>query len=309
MTDTHEANRRYWDDLASDWQQLTDRDGLWRRCAQEPELAFEGDALALIRSWCNDMTGKEVCVIGSGDNYAAFALAGLGARVTSTDISQRQLDIAEDRAGQLGLDIRFTRADAAGLAPLPDNAFDLVCSTNGFFVWISQPVRVFAAVQRVLKPGGIYIFYDIHPFQRPWQDQVQPLKMAKSYWDTGPYTDGEGASEFNWTLADLVNPMADAGLLLRKIMESPAKDPRFWEGHSYQPGTDSTLMDWRENPRAGLPVWLTACAQKMETPGNGHRWIETRDCCGTALLQIQATTSECSDDPDGAQLADIVPSA
>ena len=269
MTDTHEANRRYWDDLASDWQQLTDRDGLWRRCAQEPELAFEGDALALIRSWCNDMTGKEVCVIGSGDNYAAFALAGLGARVTSTDISQRQLDIAEDRAGQLGLDIRFTRADAAELVPLPDDTYDLVCSTNGFFVWISQPVRVFAAVQRVLKPGGIYIFYDTHPFQRPWQDQVQPLKMAKSYWDTGPYSNDEGAFEFNWTLADLLNPLADAGLVLQKTLESPADDSRFWEGYSYEPGMDSQLMDWHENPRAGLPVWLTVCAQKMEIPGNG----------------------------------------
>jgi hypothetical protein len=93
--------------------------------------------------------------------------------------------------------------------------------------------------------------------------------MANSYWDTGPYTDGEGASEFNWTLADLVNPLAGAGLILRQIMESPAKDPRFWEGHSYGSGADSTLMDWQENPRAGLPVWLTVCAQKMGLPGNG----------------------------------------
>ena len=230
MTDIHGANRRYWDDLASDWQELRDRDGLWRRCTQEPELAFEGGALALIRTYCGDLAGKKVCVIGSGDNYAAFALAGLGAQVTSTDISQRQLDIARGRASQLGLDIDFVRADAAELAPLPDNAHDLVCSTNGFFVWISQPARVFTAVQRVLKPGEVYIFYDIHPFQRPWQDEVQPLKMAKSYWDTGPHTDNEGTSEFNWTLADLVNPMADAGLILRQIMESPAKDPRFWEG-------------------------------------------------------------------------------
>jgi len=226
VTDIHEANRRYWDDLASDWQALRDRDGLWRRCAQEPELAFEGGALELILSCCGDLAGTEACVIGSGDNYAAFALAGLGARVTSTDISQRQLDIAHVRAGHLGLDIDFVRADAAGLAPLPDNAFDLVCSTNGFFVWISQPARVFAAVQRVLKPGGVYIFYDIHPFQRPWQDQVEPLQMEKSYWDTGPYTDDEGTFEFNWTLADLVHPLADAGLLLKKFAESPRRGPR-----------------------------------------------------------------------------------
>ena len=223
MTDAHRASQRYWDDLASDWQELRDRDGLWRRCAQEPELAFEGGVLTLIRTYCGHLAGKRVCVIGSGDNYAAFALAGLGARVTSTDISQRQLDIAQDRAGQLGIDIDFVTADAADVAPLPNDTYDLVCSTNGFFVWISQPARVFAAVQRVLKPGGIYIFYDVHPFQRPWQDQVQPMKMATSYWDTGPYTDNEGTSEFNWTLADLVNPLAGAGLVLENIVESPRR--------------------------------------------------------------------------------------
>jgi 2-polyprenyl-3-methyl-5-hydroxy-6-metoxy-1,4-benzoquinol methylase len=55
------------------------------------EVAFVGRALELIRAYCRDLAGREVCVIGSGDNYAAFALAGLGARVTSTDVSEQQL--------------------------------------------------------------------------------------------------------------------------------------------------------------------------------------------------------------------------
>ena len=134
----HEANRRYWDRLSPDWKALRDRDGLWRRCAGEPELAFAGEALALIRAYCGDLHGQDVCVVGSGDNYAAFALAGLGGNVTSTDISGRQLDVARERSRQLGLDITFVRADAADLAPLPDERFDLVCSTNGFFVCISR---------------------------------------------------------------------------------------------------------------------------------------------------------------------------
>jgi len=260
-TSLHKANQQYWDALSSHWKELRDRDGLWQRCPHEPDLAFEGDALNVINTFCGNLEGKEVCVIGSGDNYAAFALAGLGARVTSTDISQRQLDIAQERARQLNLDIHFIQADAAELASLPDNTFDLVCSTNGFFVWISEPARVFAAVQRVLKPGGFYIFYDIHPFQRPWRDQIEPLQMEKPYRDTGPYAE-EGSYEFNWTLADILNPLADAGLVLKRIVESPPKDARFWEGHSYEPGTNSALMDWQNNPRAGLPVWLTVCAQK-----------------------------------------------
>ncbi|HNT76303.1 MAG TPA: class I SAM-dependent methyltransferase [Anaerolineae bacterium] len=260
----HEANRRYWDALSPHWKSLRDRDRLWERCPREPDLAFEGGALALMQTCCGDLADRAVCVIGSGDNYAAFALAGLGACVTSTDISQGQLEVARERAQRLGLAMEFVRADAADLAPLPAAAFDLVCSTNGFFVWIAQPARVFAAVQRVLKPGGCYVFYDVHPFQRPWRDQVDPIQMAKSYWDVGPYTEVEtGACEFNWTLADLLNPLAEAGLVLRQVLESPAKDARFWEGHSYEAGVNAALMDWQVNPRAGLPVWLTVCAQKV----------------------------------------------
>jgi SAM-dependent methyltransferase len=261
----HETNQQCWDKVSSHWKELRDRDALWQRIPHETDLAFAGEALEVIQTFCGNLAGKNVCIIGSGDNYAAFAVAGLGARVTSTDISQRQLDIAQERAQQLGLDMKFMRADAADLASLPDNTFDLVCSTNGFFVWISQPAQVFEAVQRVLKPGGFYIFYDIHPFQRPWHDQTKPLQMNKPYWDTGPFQDDAGDRfEFNWTLADLLNPLADAGLVLKKIIESPAKDARFWEGYSYEPGTNSALMDWRNNPRAGLPVWLTVCAQKQQ---------------------------------------------
>ncbi len=32
MNEIHEANRRRWDDMAADWEERLNRDGLWRRC-------------------------------------------------------------------------------------------------------------------------------------------------------------------------------------------------------------------------------------------------------------------------------------
>jgi len=261
--DRHEANRRYWDRLSDDWKALRERDGLWRHCSDHPELAFQGAALYLIRTFCGDLQGQRALVIGSGDNYAAFALAGMGAAVTSSDISLRQLDVARQRAVILGLPIKFVRADAAGLDGIPDNAFDLVFSSNGFFVWIAELAQVFASVQRVLKPGGCYIFYDIHPFQRPWADQTGSLVMAQPYGVVGPQPDPQdGTYQFTWTLADLLNPLCESGLVLRRLVESPAGSARFWQDYAYEASTDDSLNDWRKNPRAGLPVWLNVCAQK-----------------------------------------------
>ncbi|MBI91677.1 MAG: hypothetical protein CME05_00485 [Gemmatimonadaceae bacterium] len=106
-----------------------------------------------------DLASAQVAVVASGDNYVAFALAGLGAKVTSIDISEQQLDVARERAAELRLEMKFYRADAADLAGVADASSDLVVSRNGFFVWISEPLAVFDAVFRILRPGGHYGFY------------------------------------------------------------------------------------------------------------------------------------------------------
>ena len=262
----NQANQHYWDAMAPDWQTLRDQDQLWRLCPQQPELAFDGEALAMIRQYVGDLQDKQACVVGSGDNYVAFALAGMGASVTSTDISTQQLAVASKRAKKLGLDIAFVQADATTLEGIGEGEFDLVCSSNGFFVWIAEPGRVFQQVRRVLKPGGFYIFYDIHPFLRPWKEQIAPLEMERPYTATGPFEyEGYGQAnyQFHWRISDLINPLLGSGLILRQLAESPAKEARFWEGISYTPGADPGLLDWRNNPRAGLPVWLTVAAQKV----------------------------------------------
>lgn len=263
ITEMHEANRRSWNNIAGFWAEMRERDGLWRRCPSEPELGFAGGAFELIGSFAGDLEGKKVAVVGSGDNYAAFALAGMKAQVTSIDISERQLETASARANQLGLKIDFVQADATDLEPLTEETFDLVCSSNGFFVWIADLLGVYGEIFRILQPGGYYVFYDVHPFQRPWKDGTRAVEVGKSYWQTGPYRDKkDGTFEFVWTLGDILNPASDAGLVLRRILERPAGDENFWEGSSFLPCNDKRLLDWKENPLAALPVWLSAALQR-----------------------------------------------
>src|SRR5580693_771349 len=90
MTDQfHEANRRRWDAGSASWAHHADTRGIWEKCHRDPSLALDPAEL----KWVSDVSGKSVAVLGSGDNQAVFALAGLGAKVTSVDISEQQLNV------------------------------------------------------------------------------------------------------------------------------------------------------------------------------------------------------------------------
>lgn len=97
MGKMHEANRKGWDAAA-----LVGKGQLspvnWRCCLRDPGLVFSRQEM----KWLAHVSGKDICVLGSGDNLAVFALAGLGARVTSVDISREQLNIAGKRGRSSG---------------------------------------------------------------------------------------------------------------------------------------------------------------------------------------------------------------
>jgi len=262
MNEMHESNRKYWDASSPEWRKLDEED--WRKCPEQPSIAFEGKMLEMIQDFVGDMNGKKLCIIASGDNYAAFALAGMGAQVTSTDISEKRLEIARERARVLGQEIRFIQCDASNLTPVEDNGYDLVCSTPGTYVWISSLDKVYSEVYRILKPGGLFIMREIHPFTRPWKDQPE-FEIDHPYFETGPYKSeesGQTTYEFLWTMGDFINSLANNGLVVRRISEEPAEKPSYWEGRYYGKGGDESLLDWHVNPRAALPQWMVIAAQK-----------------------------------------------
>lgn len=255
MNRYHEANRQGWDAVSDGWQANIDTQGLWRRCHLEPELALAQEELAYLR----DVAGKSVCVLGSGDNLVAFALAGLGAHVTSVDISQTQLDTAARRADELALTIRFIRADVTDLREIEDESFDLVYTGGHVAVWVSDLNRYYAEAGRILKPSGTCLVNEYHPFRRIWKWGAPRLELECGYLNRGPFeydrsdqVDGaEPGSfpsfEFNWTVSDYVAAMQAAGCELLSLQEF---------GDAQQ--------DWEGTPLAGLPECLLLVGSKRE---------------------------------------------
>ena len=217
MNEIHDGNRACWNGWAEWWGERRDKVGVWNRCHREPELVLSPGELEFI----GDVQGKSVCVLASGDNEVAFALAGMGARVTSVDMSEGQLAIAEQRARTLGLDISFLRADVTDLTDIPDETFDVIHTGGGVACWISDLREYYAESARVLKSGGLFVVNEFHPFgvlfsnEEPW-----PLQ---DYSDRGPftYTSNEGfqGTEFHWTVADRIQTMLDVGCDVVKVQE------------------------------------------------------------------------------------------
>ena len=101
-----------------------------------------------------DLNGKRACVFASGDNRAVFALTGLGATVTSVDISENQLEVARQRASELDLDVLFIRSDVTHIPELESNQFDLVFMGGVAIFWFSNLEAVCREAARILLPGG-----------------------------------------------------------------------------------------------------------------------------------------------------------
>jgi len=222
MMKPHEANRAFWDASTNWWKEKEDRRGRWMKAHEDPTLVLSAAEMPFLE----DVEGKDVCVLGSGDNEVAFALTGLGGHVTSVDISERRLAVAAERARILGLQLKFVKADVTDLSALADSSFDLVYTGGHMSVWISDIQKYYAEAVRILKPDRLFVVKDYHPVRRMWLDGDGP-EPHNRYCNRGPYAytteEGLPTFEYHWTVADHIQAVVDAGCRIVRVEEHDEK--------------------------------------------------------------------------------------
>ena len=217
IADPHQANRAFWDTSTEWWKEREDQRGLWKRAHQEPHLVLSPTEMRYV----TDIEGVEVCVLGSGDNEVAFALAGLGGHVTSVDISARRLAVAADRARTLDLSVRFVQADVTDLSALADDSFGLVYTGGHVSVWVANIQQYYAEAGRILEPGGLFVANEYHPMRRMWED-ANSHEPRYRYLDRGPHRSSAEklpTFEYHWTVADHVQAAIDGGCRIVEVVE------------------------------------------------------------------------------------------
>ena len=263
-------NKISWNKGAAKYSTFNHSDNFMNRILEDPTKAFHHTTWELISKSIPDLQGQNICVPSSGDNHAVFAFAMMGAHVTSCDISENQLENAKRFAQKHGWDksIDFICADTMKLESVADNTYDIVYTSNGVHVWINDLPAMYRSIYRIMKPGGVYIMYEIHPFLRPFDNKV---RVKKPYDMTGPFETEEEVT-FGWRIMDIMNAMLDSGLRVSHIEEMFAEkdyDWPFWLSYEdISKGVNVTkeevdkMHDWRNNPLAALPNWISMVAYK-----------------------------------------------
>ena len=146
--------------------------------------------------------GPDVRVLDLGCGYgsaARYLAANHGCRVTGTNISEKELELARSRSSEAGLDhlLSFEYGDFHHLE-YPDASYDVVWSQDAF-LHAADKTSVLSECLRVLKPGGSLVFTDILVRRdTPEEDRARIYDRVKSpdMWDMDDYRAGLSALGF-----------------------------------------------------------------------------------------------------------------
>ncbi len=148
--------------------------------------------------------------LGCRGGETTAALVDIGALVIAVDPFEDRLVAARARVGDQAV---FVWAELHALpAELLRSRFDAVYSSPGALDEILDPAAWGAGIGAALRQGGQFVLNDVHPAAALLD---HALRWRTSYFEDGFVRIGQ-----------IINGLADAGLLIRSCDELPAHDRR-----------------------------------------------------------------------------------
>jgi SAM-dependent methyltransferase len=280
--DLHEANRQAWNEATKAHNSHKADQAAFLRNGGSTLFPEELELLG-------DLRGKTLLHLQCNAGQDTLSLARLGATVTGVDISDEAIGFARRLSDEAGVPATFHRADVYDW--LADNTarFDLVFSSYGAIIWLSD-LRVWAnGIAAALAPGGRFVLVEFHPFLAMLDERGErivgdygggaPVAFSEGIGDyvawAGPvlapsgYQEGvvgfrnpHPGYEFNWSLGEVIGALLRAELRLETLREYP-----FANGFPAFDGTVA-LTGGRFAPPEGRPrlPLMYALAARKDTP-------------------------------------------
>lgn len=188
--------------------------------------------------------GLDLCHLQCNSGQDSVCLARRGARVTGVDLSDEAITFATALARDTGIPARFVRDDVVRWMHGTDARFDVAFASYGAVGWLPDLDAWARGVARILRPGGRLVYVEFHPlvwsvgetfrldhddyfarapFVEPVGDYVAAAKDALGALeeDPLPLPNAIPATSWQWTLADILDAVARAGLRIERVREYP----------------------------------------------------------------------------------------
>jgi SAM-dependent methyltransferase len=211
------------------WSDIAD----WYDALLEAGSGAHETALACLLRLTPDVTGATVLDLACGQGLATRALAAAGAgRVVGVDASAAMVERAEGHGRPTGTDLSYVVDDGQVLGCLDDAAFDGATCQLGLMD-IPDLDATLAAVHRVLRSGGWFVFVIGHPLvlapdARPGQatDGRHAVSITgyfdERFWRSPNPQGVRRAGNHHRTLATYLNALAVSGFVLEAVEEPAA---------------------------------------------------------------------------------------
>ena len=233
------ANKEAWEEAFEKHQQGWKIDPADRLL--EPEGTFLDEALMEAVSQVG-VAGKVAGQFCCNNGRELLSVVKLGARTgVGFDIAENFIEEARRIAKKAGLDATFYATDIADIPAAFDSTVDLALITAGALCWFQDLTSFFGKVSQVLKPQGVLLIHEIHPFTNmianqyePAFDEAHPDRIAYSYFKADPWVETDGVDyiggtsypskplySFSHTVSETIGAVARNGMVIEEMHEYP----------------------------------------------------------------------------------------
>jgi SAM-dependent methyltransferase len=216
--------------------------------------AHKGDQAAFLRGGGETLFPEELALLGGLDGKRlvhlqcnagqdTLSLARRGAAATGVDFSSEAVRFARSLSAETGIAARFIESEIVSWMHGTNERFDLAFSSYGAVVWVADLAAWALGIQRVLAPGGRFIYVEFHPLV--WSIGPDLRLSGDDYFATTPFRQpvsdyvlesGPGmlaeargavvpnqvpATSWQHTMANVVDALANAGFRLEHLREYP----------------------------------------------------------------------------------------